>query len=108
MPDEQIRAQSDELPEDVHGQEIIRDDDAQHGKRKESEVRIIARKPDVARHVFGGEQIDEKTDERDDDEHYRREVVDHDAEIELQRPDQRHIPQTDPGERVIEEFPVEE
>ena len=51
MPDEQIRADPDQLPKDEHHDEVVRQNDPEHGEHEERERREVARLARVRAHV---------------------------------------------------------
>ena len=110
MSDEQVGTDADQFPEDEHHDEVVGQDDAEHGKEEETERRVVARDAFVAAHVAGGINEDEQGDGRDDDEHDPAQVVEEDADG-----DGENAGDFDPGDLrgdgegwIEENFPAEE
>ena len=80
VADEDVGADPDQLPEDIHHHEIVGQDDAQHGEKEEAEGGVVARDALVAAHVAGGVDEDERGDRRHHDEHHPAELVKHEAD----------------------------
>jgi len=84
-PDEQVRAEPDQLEEHERHQQVVGDDEAEHRRREQAEPGVVAGEPRLALvvHVPEREHVHEQRDERYDDEHERRQRVDENAEGEL-------------------------
>ena len=84
--DEQVRAKTNQFPEDEYLEEVVGEDEAQHREREQTHVGEVATFAFVAVHVSGGIQLDEHRNAGDDDEHDCRQAVNANAEVHGQRP----------------------
>ena len=69
-PDQQERTEADKFPADVHQQEVVREDDAEHCRREE---RLDGEEPPVAvvsLHVSRCVELDQERQERDNAKHH--------------------------------------
>ena len=89
MPDEQIGAEADQLPEDECHDEIVGEDDAGHREHEECEAGEIARLCGIVLHVGQREQMHQQADAGDDDHHAGGELVQGDADIDVEIADGR-------------------
>src|SRR5215217_883346 len=76
VSDEQVGAQSDELPEDVELDEVRREHEPEHRCREQIEQRIVPGEAFVALHKSARVELDHKAHEAHDDEHHGGEPVD--------------------------------
>ncbi len=82
--DEQVAGYTDEFPEDEHLEKIIRQHDAEHREREQTQEREEARLAPVMIHVAVGINMDRATDPGDDEEHHQAQRVKFQAEIHVQ------------------------
>jgi hypothetical protein len=84
--DQQIAAQTDELPADEQEQQVVGQDDCQHAEGEQRQVGKEAAIPGVALavldHVRARVHLDQEADSRDDDQHDRRQRVDLNAQAQ--------------------------
>ena len=73
--DEEIGAEPYQLPTDVNAEQVIRDNEEQHGEREEREEGEKPRVPRVAVHIAHRENVDEAAYQRDDNQHDDRDAV---------------------------------
>src|SRR5206468_11230946 len=80
--DQEVGAQADSLPENKRLEEIVRAHVAQHAGGEEADFRIVAWLALLLVHV--AERVDEnqETEERDEDEHQRAQVVDQQRDLD--------------------------
>ena len=83
-PDQEIRAQPDELPRGEDGQPVVPEDEEQHAEHEEVEVGEEAPAARVVRHVAHRVEVDEHADRRDDDQEARGQVVDVEGDVDAE------------------------
>lgn len=83
-PDQQVRTEADEFEEHERHQQVVRVDEREHAEREEPEAGVVPRKPGLSLvvHVSEAEDVNEEGDQRDDDQHQRRQRIDQQAEGE--------------------------
>ena len=110
MSDEQVGTDADQFPEDEHHDEVVGQDDTEHGKEEEAERCVVAGDALVAAHVARRVNENEQRDGCDHDEHDPAQVVEDDADGDGENAgdfDPRNL--RGDGEGWIEEnFPAEE
>ena len=60
--DQGVGAETHDLPEDKDGEEVIREDEPQHGRCKEGEEDKESSPSGVGGHIVGGEDMDQQGD----------------------------------------------
>ncbi|KAF0242187.1 MAG: hypothetical protein FD180_4058 [Planctomycetota bacterium] len=75
-PDQQVAREADQLPEHVQREQVVAEDQPEHGEREDREIGEKSRVARVVRHVPDREDVNERRNERDDHEHDHRDVVD--------------------------------
>jgi hypothetical protein len=75
VTDEQVRADAHDLPADKQLEQVVRDDDVQHGAREQRQDDVEPREALVAVHVAERVDVDAQRNDRDDDEHDAGEPV---------------------------------
>ncbi len=74
--DEQVRAQSHDLPEDEQLQEVAGDDQSEHTGQEQGDLGVVPRLPGaLVSHVSDGVHEDQSGDERGEQHHYAGQVV---------------------------------
>ena len=73
--DEQVAAKPDSFPAQVQQQQIVRQHQRQHGTHEKVHLGEKAAVAFLLDHEFGGVQMDEERDERDDQHHHQRKGV---------------------------------
>jgi len=82
VADEEVGADADELPEDEHHREVIREDDTGHREHEEREAGEVARLPGIFVHVTEREDVYEPPDRGDDEHHATAEFIECEPDIE--------------------------
>jgi hypothetical protein len=94
VADEQVGAQTDQLPEDEHHDQVPGQHDAGHGEHEERQRPEEARLALVVLHVAEREDVHQHADEGDDEHHAPALLVD-------QRVDaRRELPEVDEGQQA--------
>ena len=93
--DEQVGAEPHPFPSH-EGHDVVRaEDQQQHEEDEEVEVREIARVPRIVLHVANAEDVNQRTDAGDDEDHHHREAVELQRRVNLQRthrhPDEQRV-----------------
>ena len=82
--DQEVGGRADQLPEDEQHEQVVGQDQAQHGGGEERHEGVVARDAAVALHVAERVDLDEQRDAGDDDEHDGREAVEAGADVDDQ------------------------
>ena len=82
--DEQVRGQAHQLPGREDDQVAVRQDEQQHAEHEEVEVGEEAPLARVVRHVADAVDVHQRADPGDHDEHDRGQVVEEEAELDLE------------------------
>ena len=93
---EQVGAEADELPKNEHHEKIIGEHDAEHRKHEDGETAEVAGLGRVFVHVAEREDVNAETDDADDHQHQRGEV------IELKADREGEVAQAEPLEGFAE------
>ena len=93
-PDEQVRREADALPPDVQEQVAVGEDEQQHRRDEEVQVREEPPPVGVVLHVRDRVHVDERPDEGHEQHEGQRQRVEQQARVEL------NVPRGDPGEQV--------
>ena len=99
--DQQLGAETDQLPEDEHHEKIVGEHDAEHRKHEDRQAAEVARLRRVVVHVAEREHVHAEADDADDAEHERGEIVELDAERE------REIAEPQPFDRSLKALAVQ-
>lgn len=84
---EQIRAQADKFPSDVHQQIVVSEYENEHREHEQVEIRKESTVTFVVFHVADGINVDEKADARDDEEHQCGKRIEQKRDIHLEYAD---------------------
>ena len=82
MTDEQVGAESDQLPEDEGHDEIIREHDASHREHEKRQAGEVACLGIIVLHVGQREDVDQHADAGDNDHHPGGKAVELDADLD--------------------------
>jgi hypothetical protein len=96
VPDEQVRADADELPVDEDLEEVVGQHDAEHREHEERQAGEEARHPRVALQVADAVDVDQAAHAGHDEQHDQREPVDQVAVVEDEAVGRQ------PGDRVVQ------
>ena len=80
--DEQVGRDTDHLPEHVHHEEAVHEDQPEHGSREQGHVGEVAPVTRIAVHVALGVDLDQERNGGDDDEHDGREAVNVEPDVD--------------------------
>ncbi len=83
--DEQIRRQTHAFPADKHEQGIAGQHQDGHEEEEEIQVAEVAPVAIFFAHVADGINVDQKTDAGDDQQHDQRELVENEAEVDMEQ-----------------------
>ena len=84
--DQQIRAKTDAFPPDEHHRVIRSEDEHEHEEHEQVQIREVPRIAWILAHVADAEDVDQRSDARDDEQHHERELVEHQRRADLQVP----------------------
>jgi hypothetical protein len=85
--DQQVRDQADRLPAEEELQEVVAHDEHEHREREQRDVAEEALVARVVGHVADRVDVHHQRDEGDDGHHHRRQAVDQEADLHLERAD---------------------
>ena len=83
--DQQVGADTHQLPEEVHLEDVRGDDQPHHAHREQRQEGVVALEAPLALHVAERVDVDHERDGRDHDEHHHRDRVEQDAQVDVQR-----------------------
>src|SRR5581483_6014965 len=83
--DQQVRAEPDALPADEEEQQVVGEDEDQHRRREQIQVREEAREAGVAVHVADGVDVDQEADAGHDERHDGRQRVEAERDVGVER-----------------------
>ena len=95
--DERVRTQSDTFPTDEHQQHAVAQNQRQHRRGEKIQVREEAPKRLVVVHIAGSINVDQPADAGDDANHDRRERIDQERHVNLERAE------VDPGVKIVDQ-----
>ena len=81
--DQEVGGEADQLPEDEQHQQVVGDDQTQHGGREQRHVGEVAAVAAVIAEIAGRVNLDQQRDEGDDDQHDAGESVDPRAQLDV-------------------------
>ena len=84
--DQQVGAEPHPLPADEHHQEVVAQDQQQHRPHEQVEVDEVALVALLVGHVADRVDVDPEADEGDDEHHHRRQRVEQEGDVEVDRP----------------------
>ena len=93
--DQQERAQADALPADEHDGHVRGEDEDQHRSHEQIQVAEVRRVARLVAHVARRVDVDQRADERDDQDHHRRQRIEPERERDLE------VRDLDPGVDVL-------
>jgi len=105
--DQRPRAEADTLPADEHEEQVVAEDERQHGEGEQVEIREEAPERRVVVHVAGGVEVDQPADAGDHQDHHRGERVDAEGDVDVQRPDAHPREEVGEQEAVLRREPRE-
>src|SRR5690349_15002696 len=92
MPNEKVGGKADQLPKNKQHDEVVSEDDAEHGKHEEGESGKIAGSAFVRVHVSQRIDVNKKSDAANENEHGPAEPIKNKAERNM-----KEIWEVDPG-----------
>jgi len=105
--DQQVGAEAHALPAHEHDQVVAAEDQHQHRRHEQVQIGEVAPVPLLVRHVAGRVDVDQEAHECHHEQHHRRERVQAEAGVDVQRPGGPDV--IDPLERLrriaVPEFP---
>src|SRR5256886_15390152 len=90
--DQEIAAQPYAFPSHEHHREVGAQHQYQHEEHEQVEIREVARVTGVLFHVADAEEMDQRADAGDDQQHHRRELIHLEGDVDLQRADRNPRP----------------
>ncbi len=93
MADQQIGTDADQFPENEHHDEIVRENDSEHGEHEKGEGREVAGFARVVLHVAERIDVDERADAGDQHEHRLAQIVENESKRDIE-----NGAEVDPGE----------
>ncbi len=108
-PDQEVGAKADQLPGHIEKDEVVRQDEREHGKGEKREVGEEPAEARIPFHVAQGVDLHQEAHGRDDHEHESRQGVDQDADVDADaarvKPGQVRLKGSGPGELAPEQRP---